>query len=355
MFKKYSEAFRDETDFRKSIDPDTLCTYGVKPLDDAMIAIAPNELIVIAAASGYGKTELALAISRHNALRGKQVAHYHLEGGYMEAVQRIKYHAICDLYYKKHSNAQIDLDYRKWTMNKDQHPLLLTLESEVYNDLKDKLDNNLHFYNSPEGLTCTDFLVSLLDFHDLETAFENPGKTGGGYKLDLIVIDHLQHFSLEKEENEIQEITKILREAKKITELSHIPVILVSHFRKLPRGHGIPDKEDLYGTSNIHKVANTCILVHPDHEHDKSYEGLYPTWIRVAKSRIGIRPSDLIKVDFDITKRDYCQNYQLYKCFSNGSISDVALDIKERPAWAVNALSDNDTEQKLKGHHGTDR
>lgn len=299
-----------------------------------MIAIAPNELIVIGAASGYGKTELSLSISLHNALRGKRVAHYHLEGGYMEAIQRIKYQNICNLYYREYYKSHIDLDYRKWAMNKEQDPLLLKLESIVYQNLKEKLENRLYFYDRPQGLTCDDFLASLLDFHKLVTAFENPFKRGGGFELDLIVIDHLQYFSLEKEEDEIHEITRILKEAKKITDTYHIPVILVSHFRKLPRGHGIPDKEDLYGTSNIHKVANTCIIIHPDHEKDKSSEGLYPTYLRIAKSRIGIRPCDLIQVDFNLSKRSYEDKYKLYRCFSNGSVSTEALSPKECPKWA---------------------
>lgn len=334
-FRKYSEAFKQETDYRKNINADNLCSYGIKALDDAMIAISPNELIVIGAASGYGKTELSLAISRHNALKGKRVAHYHLEGGYVEAIQRMKYRDICDLYYTEYAKKErIDLDYRKWTMNKDQSPLMLTLESIVYSNLKEKLENRLHFYDSPQGLTCDDFLASLLDFHKLETAFENPFKRGGGFELDLIVIDHLQYFTLEKAEDEIGEITQILKEAKRITTNYNIPVILVSHFRKLPRGHGIPDKEDLYGTSNIHKVANTCIIVHPDHEKDKSNEGLYPTYIRVAKSRIGIRPSDCIYCDFDIHTRAYRKEYGMIKVYANGSVASELMTELEKPSWA---------------------
>ena len=343
-FKTYIEAFKAETDFRKNIDVDKLCTYGIKALDDAMIAIAPNELVVIGAASGYGKTELSLSISRHNALRGKRVAHYHLEGGYVEAIQRMKYRDICDLYYENYAGKQIDLDYRKWTMNKDQDPLLLKLENQVYTNLRDKLENKLYFYDRPEGLTCEAFASSLLDFHSLVTAFENPFKRGGGYDLDLVVIDHLQYFSLEKDENEIQEITHILKEAKRITDNFHIPVILVSHFRKLPRGHGLPDKEDLYGTSNIHKVANTCIIIHPDHESDKSSKGLYPTYLRIAKSRIGIRPSDVIYVDFNIHKRAYEDDYEMKKAFSNGTVESERMKDAQKPHWAMRTDKEEENE-----------
>ena len=333
--KNYVEAFKEEADYRSNIDFQSLCTYGVKALDDAFVAIAPDELVVIGACSGYGKSELALAISRHNALKGKKVAHYHLEGGYKEAMQRIKWRDICDTYYARHKGAMLQLNFRNWSLNKDVNPLLSRIEAEVYAELSDKLKDKLFFYDKPEGLTCDAFLESLLDFHDLETAFANPhdARKKKGFDLDLVVIDHLQYFSLDKDEDELQEITRILKEAKRINETMQIPVILVSHLRKLPRGHGVPDKEDIYGTSNIHKVANTCIIIHPDHEKDRSQEGIYPTFIRVAKSRIGLRPNELIYCNFDAKNRKYEKTYEIVRCFPNGEVAPEPMPAGERPMW----------------------
>lgn len=331
----YKDAFKKEADFRANIDADNLCVYGVKPLDDSLVGLAPNELVVIMAGSGYGKSELALAISRKNAMKGKRVAHYHLEGGAVEAIQRMKWRDICDTYYAKHKGSMLRLDYRKWALNEDRNPLLATIEADVYATLADKLENKLFFYDKPEGLTCDSFLESLLHFHDLKTAFGNPydATKKKGFDLDLIVIDHLQYFSLTKDENEIYEITRILKEAKRINETLHIPVILVSHLRKLPRGHGVPDKEDVYGTGNIHKVANTCIIIHPDHEKDRSAEGIYPTYIRIAKSRIGLRPNELIYVNFDVKNRRYEKEYQIIRCNSIGQVSPEPLSAGECPVW----------------------
>ena len=101
-FKSYKDAFIEEAEFRGDTDIEKLCTYGVTPLDDAMLAINRNELIVLGASSGSGKTELALQISRNNAMRGKKVAHYNLEGGYLEGIQRMKWRDICDLYFKEY-------------------------------------------------------------------------------------------------------------------------------------------------------------------------------------------------------------------------------------------------------------
>ena len=265
-FKTYKQAFMEEADLRSSTDFNKLCSYGIKPLDDAMLAINTNELIVIAAGSGIGKTELSLAISRHNAIKGKRVAHYNLEGGYIEAIQRMKWREMVDRFFDTRKfNEYFEFDYREWVLNKNVDKRLLDLEAWAYNELMEKLDNNLFFYDNPAGLTCDEFCASLLDFHDLKVSFENllDRSKKKGFNLDLIVIDHLQYFSLEKNDDEIYEITRILKEAKRITENLHIPVILVAHLRKLPREHGIPDKEDIYGTSNIHKITNTPILIPP--------------------------------------------------------------------------------------------
>lgn len=335
-FKSYKDAFIEEAEFRGDTDIEKLCTYGVTPLDDAMLAINRNELIVLGASSGAGKTELALQISRHNAMRGKKVAHYNLEGGYLEGIQRMKWRDICDLYFKEYKYQYVELDYRKWMLNYDQSKIMGEIEGRVWNNLKDKLKENLYFYHNPRGLTVEDFCISLYNFHDLMTAIGNPYEKPLklGYNLDLIVIDHLQYFSLTKEEKEVEEITRILREAKKITDEYNIPVILVSHFRKLPRGHGIPDKEDLYGTGNIHKIANTVILIVSDNEKGNLNTGIYPTFFRIAKSRIGMRSNILISSEFDIRTRSYGDTYELFKVYPNGSVDPERIPQNELPKWA---------------------
>lgn len=333
-FITYPEAFKQETDFRYNLDYKSLCQYGIKPLDDAMIAISPNELIVIAAGSGWGKSEMCISIARHNALRGKKVALYFLEGGSQEAVQRMKYRDICSLYYEKYTKTGISFDYRNWVLNTNSNPLFLQLESQVYNNLKDKLEDKLFFYNKPEGLTCELFEETLWGFHRLEMAFGNPFMTKKVHDLDLIVIDHIHYFRYPDEQEEIRAMTKVILTIRDFIDKYHIPVVVAAHFRKLPRGHGIPDKEDIYGTSNIHKIANTCIIIHPDYEKDKSFEGLYPTYIRIAKSRIGIRPSDCIYCDFDIHTRSYSDNYDLIKVYPNGSVASEIMTEMEKPKWA---------------------
>lgn len=339
-FKTYQQGFAEETIYRNGIEFNTLCKYGIQPLDDALLAIAPSELIVIAAGSGIGKTELALNISRKNALIGKKVAHYNLEGGLREAIQRMKWRDICDKYYSQYASSHTEMDYRAWVLNKDPNELLIKLEAEVYTEMQDKIGKRLFLYDSRDGLNCKSFCESLITLDglrcDLGLSKNVRDNLRGIVDIDLIVIDHLHYFSLDKDENEIAEITEVLKTVKKITEEMNIPVVLVAHLRKLPRGHGIPDKEDIYGTSNIHKIANTCVVIAPDHDNDDIENGIYPTYFRIAKSRQGLRPNILMSSKFNIKTRRYEDGYDLFRCFPNGEVSAESIPHDNWPHWAKN-------------------
>jgi replicative DNA helicase len=338
-FIEYKDSFMKELEYRNNIKFDSLCKYGIAPLDDALRAINKRELIVIAAGSGYGKSELGLAISRHNAINGKVVAHYNLEGGWMEAVQRMKWRDICTEYYnRKGLHTYCELDYRKWSLNETQHKQLVDIENSVLIKLRADLKGKLYLYDNPAGLNCKTFCESLVNLEGLRCDFglkpEVRARLDSAANLDLIVIDHLHYFSLDKEENEISEITSILKTVKRINEEMEIPVILIAHLRKLPRGHGVPDKEDIYGTGNIHKIANTCIILAPDHERYNYASGQYPTYMRIAKSRQGIPPNVLINSVFDIKERKYSESYDLYKAFPDGSQETSPMTEDVKPLWA---------------------
>src|SRR3990167_3863872 len=112
------EAVKKEYEIRVSRDINKLCTYGIVPLDESLVCIVPNELVVIGANSAVGKTELALQIARHNLHRKKKIAFYHLEGGWLEAISRMKFKDICEIFYRdKPEGEYIELDYRRWMLN----------------------------------------------------------------------------------------------------------------------------------------------------------------------------------------------------------------------------------------------
>lgn len=339
-WKCWDEAWKEEHQRRTSADISKLCSFGIAPLDDAFAAIAKNDLIVIGADAGVGKTEMALQIARHNVLAGKRVALYCLEGGHEEAISRMKWRDLCDEYYKKHTHLHINLDFRKWflnTLSSEDFNFLDDLDNKLLNINQEKYQKNLMLY-SGRGLDVETFISSLLDFHTIKSEFSSIAKTSP-FELDLIVIDHLQYFSLTKAESEISEITNILKTVKDITDNYGVPTILISHLRKRMKDRGIPDQEDFYGSSNIPKIASAAITITPCFAKYDLKNNIYPTFFRVAKSRIGVKPNYAFLINFYLTTRSYMPKYQIFKIDSiKNSISSKPLEKSEIPAWAKGAV-----------------
>jgi hypothetical protein len=332
----WDEAYTQEEEQRLNTDKEKLCTYGIAPLDDPLIAIAKNELVVIGADSGQGKSELVLQIARHNAGRGRKVALFYLEGGHLEAMQRMKWKDICELYYKERLDGEyVDMDFREWMLNCSKERERLTrLSARVYAEQKEKYKDNLFFYPITEGFKIEDLLNSLVGFHKLKPAKYGEFEKEGMYDLDLIIIDHLQYFSLDRQESEITEITKITREVKKITDHCKIPVILVSHLRKKGKDRGLPDQEDFYGSSNIPKIATTAITIAPFSQEDNLACNIYPSFFRIVKSRIGIRSNYAILCNFNLNQREYEAAYKIYRLDGMGNLVMPELSPSQLPKWA---------------------
>lgn len=331
-FINSTELFLEENADRLDTRVEKLCTFGLSALDDPLLCIRPNDLVVIGADSGAGKSECAVHIARHNAKQGKKVALFYLEGGHMEAMARMKWRDICHEYFTKHHGMGIPLDYQKWSVNKDVHPLIHQIEQEMYEKYKKQYKENLLLYKIEQGLSLEDFLVEILDFHGLVSGdgYQLKGKVN----LDLIIIDHLQYFSLNSGENEIQEITKILREVKKITDTHKVPVVLISHLRKRYKDRGLPDQEDLYGSSNIAKIASCVVMVAKATGEEDYANGVYPTYLRVVKSRVGISSNLAMKVNFKQAIKSYDEDYSLYRVSGKGEVASDPIPFGELPKWA---------------------
>ena len=330
----WKTAYQEEEETRLDIKKSDLCTYGVSVLDDPLLAIAKNELVVIGADTGMGKSELVLHIARHNAQNGKRVVLFYLEGGHLEAMQRMKWRDICELYYREHQKGEyLEMDFRKWMFNELDKQKLTDLSAQVYSEYQEKYKDNLYLFPIKTDFTIDNFISGLLDFHTLAPDKKNPFLIGSNFAIDLVIIDHLQYFSLAKDENEITEITKILRIVKDLVDKSNFPVILVSHLRKKGKDRGLPGVDDFYGSSNIPKIATTAITIAPDTKNDDLHNGIFPTYFRIVKSRIGLRSNYAMLCNFNLAKRTYEDEYKIVKLDVMGNILPE-LNYNQLPKWA---------------------
>lgn len=320
-FISWKDAWEFEKHTRQSIKPEELCHFGIKALDDAIPFIQKNDFIVIGADSGSGKSEIALKMALHNAENKKRTALFYLEGDMEEAMARMKFHILSNKNYKY-------LDFTEWRCNKYD---LYELEDEIKKEFEEKLKDNLFLYSVGTNFNIQHFQSSMYDFHTLEQWINNAGKI----QLDLIIVDHLQYFDLPKGEHEISATTQILKDLKTFTNEYKVPVILISHLRKKTRDRGLPDQEDFYGSSNIPKIATNAIVLCQDKSKQDYSDGLYPTFIRFVKSRIGLRSTYAIRANFNMRTRKYLDEYELYYINSSDN-QPFATPIAENklPEWA---------------------
>lgn len=331
--KLASECWLDAQHAIESIDHNRICTFGIPVIDDALTGILPNDLILIGADSGVGKSEIALDIAMHNASMGRKVAMYFLEGGCNEAINRIRWKMIKNRYFKKGCSG-VDLDYAKWRMNKLDHPIIKQLNQECLEEFVEKVKDNLHIYSFDDGFTI-DMLMNSIGYFSKQVRGEF--LIENRYDLDLLIIDHLQYFSLTSSENQFTEMTQILMKVKEITNHHNIPVVLISHLRKREKGKGLPGQDDFYGTSNACKISSQSIVVASHNSDDDYVNGLYPTFFRFVKSRTGIRPGLAALCKFDAKAGKYLSNYELYKLIEDKPMSKP-LEKFKLPKWAYDAV-----------------
>lgn len=325
----------------ENIDPNKICNFGISVLDDALIGILPNDFIIIGGDSGSGKSETGLDIAVHNALNGKNVALFFLEGGSEEAINRIRWKLIQKKYYDNKCTG-IDMDYRKWRMGKLKSPLMRELSFQCFNEFKEKIKDRLHIYSFEEGFTIQMLMNSLGYFNKQK---EEKYLMEYYVDIDLIIIDHLQYFTLTNPQNELVEMTEILKKVNGITMHHKIPIVMISHLRKKDRDRGIPNQEDFYGTSNAPKMSSVTISMAPHFISDQYDKGIYPTFFRFAKSRTGLRQSYAALCKFNSFKGKYEKDYMIHKLIGDKPENDP-MERHKLPKWAYEALLENEKCQK---------
>ncbi len=308
--------------------------YGVGYLDDALGGIIPNDLIVLGAKTGAGKTQLATSIALANAQAGHSVYYFALEAENDEIERRIAYGAISTMYYAKvPKDKQIVLSYTNWRMCRHDNVLAEIEEAakpEIAKDLK-----NLHTLYRTSG----NFDLKALEKNLLKVV----------RKARLIVIDHLHYIDTSDDEN--SEYKRVIKTVRDIVLRFGVPIVVIAHLRKT-QGRGqvllMPSIEDFHGTSDVPKVATTCIMMAPARDRDQplSKDGvkqkhLWPTYVGVVKSRLeGVRTRYVGMTHFDSRASKYLKEYRIGE-FDWAGTEWTECEPQNVPAWANNALAPN--------------
>jgi hypothetical protein len=299
--------------------------FQIRFLDEALGGIFPNDLILIGAASGEGKTALCTAIAHANARSGKRVHYFALEAEEREIERRMKYREISEMVFREDRYASLRgiLNYIDWYSGAFDRELGDYGESRLDAVLSAQFATMKTFYK--RGQFGVEELEALLGQIQDET--------------ECAIIDHLHYVDVDGED-ENRGVKGIVMRVRDASLVYGKPIILVAHLRKKDRrGEAlVPDLDDFHGSSDTAKVATKAIMIARAWDQNPPQSWLWPTYVYAPKCRMdGSRTRYCALVNFNARTQSYENSYVLGRLTANRDKFE-GLPNKELPHWAVSAL-----------------
>jgi replicative DNA helicase len=316
-FQSFKERLVGERAERKEIGARALPFYHAF-LDDYLRCILPNDLILIGAETGAGKTELARHIAASNARAGKRVFYFALEAEHREIERRTKYAEIAQAVIRGGVRVPGGINYIDWYRG-SLEPYLHEIDVEVDEILAEKYAT-LHTYYRGSKFGHEQLTRILLAIQD---------------QADLIVVDHLHYIDID-DDNENRGFKTLVKAMRDVAIAIGRPILLVAHLRKSDRTRKriVPDKEDFHGSSDIIKIATDCVLLAPALCQPSRRHGVANTFFSIPKAREAGATRYVALSEFDYRTKQYAATYTLGRETKPGDWEALGTD--EVPGWARN-------------------
>lgn len=188
---------------------------GFPSIDKLTMGLVPGELIIVAGPTSKGKTLLSMHICNNVALIGGRVLFVTLEMTKTEMTSRYMY----------------------INGGKDTSAFATVAANTIFQENDE------------------------LDWKDIDGLIQNAKRE---LEVDLVVIDHLHYFARDIN-HASEELGKITMTFKKNAIRHNLPIILISHIRKLGQGEEL-SSESLRGSSLIAQDSDVVLLVNRDPE-----------------------------------------------------------------------------------------
>lgn len=244
--------------------------FGISFLDDALRGIFPNDLFLVCAKTGSGKTHFASQLALSVARNGGQVLFYALEADQYEIQNRLIYHRMSQRYYANFRGKFPWPRYVEWLAG-DYDRDIEKWEKEVEKEIHiESLGLTVRYFD--ENFSAKQFIAELQS-HSIQDQ-------------DLIIVDHLHYFDYGNE-SEIAALREAIRAIRTTALKVGKPVVLLAQLRKeqmMQNNKVIPYLDDIHGHSDIAKVATAVIMIAPA-EESNGLDGMWPTYFHIAKSR----------------------------------------------------------------------
>lgn len=325
-FLPMPDRMHGELDERRAFER-SLLGYNVTFLDDVLRGMLPHDLVLLAAGTGIGKTELALAIAAGNAAQGRPTHYFALEAEPRELERRRKYALIARRAWEEKHPVAYELNYMDWFLGRlDVGDLDAWADTQIAIEL-----STLFTFYRGRKFDAADLARAIIGIHD---------------KTTLIVVDHLHYVDADEDADEnraLHETTKIIRD---VSLRVGRPILLVVHLRKRERDTArralMPSTDDVHGSSNITKIGTQVITIEraTDIEPTKWY--FSPTFIAIAKDRRAGAPRYVALCNYNTLTKTYSPEYTLGR--AKGSKWE-AIGPGDAPSWAKNhrALASDNT------------
>lgn len=317
MFHRASDSAFTEYEAR-SKTVDRILKFGIEFLDDALRGIFPDDLILVGAPSGVGKTQLCCNIAYANLLDGRTVHYIALEAGEHEIERRIKWPLVMERYYADPDRPRLGrIEYTDWLLGK------YATELKSY-----ELDAAKFFETAYKGLN----IHYKGDRFDVNSLIESV--TYCARDTDLIMIDHVHYFDFD-DDNENRAIKQIAKTVRTLALEEQKPILLVAHLRKRDRYNDelVSGLEEFHGSSDLYKVATRVVTLAPGRQ---TTEGDFETYFRIAKNRLDGGVTRFIAKEFFSPKRGGYEKgrYQLGWANQTRKEGFGEVDSSLRPNWA---------------------
>lgn len=309
---------REEYEIRRA-RAGKLLPFGVKFLDDALLGILPNDLILIGARSGAGKTQLCTRIALANVAKGSRVNFIALEAESSEIEARLKFSVVMDAFYADRSRPKIE---RRITFQEFYTGLygdLLRPYEEIAHDEFTRRYGGLFVFYKASKFGVSDLIEQVVAQSD---------------DKQLIIIDHAHYFDFE-DDNENRALKQLARTVRTLALEENKPIILVAHLRKRDRGNTdiAPDLDEFHGSSDLAKIATRVITLAPG---GMDPSGCFETFFRIPKNRFdGGATRFMAQLKFDPRTNSYGDQYRLGWADQSRKDAFTELDRALWPSWAT--------------------
>lgn len=314
LHKNWSVIGETVDDTIKNLDAlqDSLFSFGISYLDDALHGICRNDVILIGAPSGGGKTQLSTLLAKNFAKQGKRTWMFALEAMKNEISMRIAYTT-----QGKDFNSYSDFLFKS---DKEKRSAIVR---NAINELPGK--DLIRIFYKDESFGISDLTR---EFYAMEG------------NCDVAILDYFQFVDLEGEKSEIQEQRVLANEINRLQKILTMPVVIVAQFNKAfsKSDKPFPTLSDFYGTSSLTNMCTKAITlshsIPPDCDPTVA-PGLLSTLFYIPKFRFdGDRTKYFAVLPFNSKIGNYEREYLL--CGTN---PEEPVELLKLPSWAKNAKS----------------